>query len=227
MVGKSFKSLGNEIGIMVTLGNGKASIQVVNLLSMHILRSPVGKDAACANVVEIVQVLGGIVAYLVDVELQQGVDRLAFQSYIIIIGGGDNGHFGLSIAQATQLATRQLITFLIDALLSLYGLLTILIEFTVLAATLAESHLLHISDQQFQLVICQTGCFDEQRVGTMVVHADHCNEGESVKSLGTSVVIRQRSFQCLLRIVLRRVDITIVIGIGKRIQLVHRFLIGR
>ena len=105
-------------------------------------------------------------------------------------------------------------------------LFTVFVESTVVTATLAEAHLLHLGNQQFYLVIGQRQRLVQLLLSLIVIHAYQRDESQVVKSLGTSV-IKRRLLVGLLSIILCRVDVAIVKGIGKRIQLVHRCLIGR
>ena len=46
-------------------------------------------------------------------------------------------------------------TFLIDTFLMCYGTFTMLIEGTIIAATLTKSHLLYFGHQKFNLIVCE------------------------------------------------------------------------
>ena len=83
---------------MVTLGDRQATVQIVYLLSMYLVGRTLGQNTACTNVIQVVQVLSRITTQFVKVQLLQGFDGLAFQSYIIIIGGVDNGKLRFCIA---------------------------------------------------------------------------------------------------------------------------------
>ena len=183
-------------------------------------------DAAGTYIVQIVQVLGRVLLHLFAYGIQ-GTDSLTRQSYIIIIGGGDNGQLALGIDQPLLLTFVKRRTLLVDTLQRTAGLLTIVVELTVARLALTQAHLLNIADQQFQLVVCNLSHLVQQRFGLGIVHLDDTYKGQMIQGLCLSVRIVVGMVECLLGIKSRRINVTIMIGIRNTIQLVHRLPILR
>ena len=176
---------------MVTLGYLQAAQQVVELLLSNVVLGALGNDATRSNVVEIVQELGRVLLHILG-RLHQGINALLLQSYIIIIGGTDDGQFRFGIEQPPLLALRQQLALLVDAPQGLPGLFTVVIELTVMGAALTQAHLLHVGHQQFQLVIGNGRNGVEQLSGLVIVHADDAHEGQMIQGLGLAVAIACR-----------------------------------
>ena len=102
---------------MKTLGNGETTAEEVHLLLIDVVRAAFSDDAACSHVVEVVKVLCRVMAHLVDIDFHQGFYGLALQADIIIIGGTDNGQFGLRINHALLQAFGERAALFVDALL--------------------------------------------------------------------------------------------------------------
>ena len=75
---------------------------MVELQLVDILLGALCQYAASTNVVEVVQILCRIALYLVGVNLSQGLYRLSLKTYIIIIGGVDNGVLCFCIEQLAR-----------------------------------------------------------------------------------------------------------------------------
>ena len=67
MVGKPLLGLRFKIDIATTLGYAQATVQAFHLLLVNLLGSSLGEHTACTDIVEIVKVLGGIVADLIGI----------------------------------------------------------------------------------------------------------------------------------------------------------------
>ena len=180
-----------EIGVMVTLGYLQATQQVVELLLGDIVLGALCNDATRSDVVEIVQELGRVLLHILRC-LHQGINALLLQSYIIIIGGTDDGQFRFSIEQPLLLALCQQLAFLIDASQGFPGPFAVVIELTVMGAALTQAHLLHVSHQQFQLVVGNRRDGVEQLSGLVIVHADDAHEGQMIQGLGLTVAVACR-----------------------------------
>ena len=189
---QGFLGLGDKIDVAATLGNGQAATQQPHLFLADIVSRAFGHDASGAGIVEIVQILCRVMAHLVDVELLHGFDGLRLQTYIIIIGGSDNGHFRLGIAQPLALMVAQHAAFLVDALLSLDSLLTILVEGPVITAALTKAHVLNVADQQLQLIVGGGTDLLKETVCLAIVHASHRHESQMVQGFGTLRCIGRR-----------------------------------
>ena len=87
------------------------------------------------------------------VKRRQRIDGLSLQSYIIIVGTLNDGHFTLRIEQPQLQPLRQSEALLVDALQSLGCLFAIVIELTIGRPALAEPHLLNVRNEQLYLVI--------------------------------------------------------------------------
>ncbi len=156
-----------------------------------------------------------------------GIDRLTFQTYVIVVGALNDGHFGLGINHALLQAFRQQETLLVDAVQTIYCQLAVVVELAVVGASLTESHVLDVGNEQFHLVVGEQGYRVKPPFGFVVVHAHHADESQVVECFGLSVVVGRGGAVGQLRIVGRRVKTTVVIGIRNRIQLVHRLPIRR
>ena len=205
MFGQRLLGLCLEIGIVEPLGDGQTAAQEVHLLVVDVFRRALGDDAACTDVVEVVQVLCRVAAYLVGVDGLEGLDGLAFQAYIIIIGGVDNGKLRFSIAQALLLTGCQLVALLVDAEHAVQGMFTEVVEFLVARTALAQAHLLHIAYEEFQLIVGECRNSTKQGVSPMVFHACNGSKGQVVQSFGRTLGCRS--------IILDGIKIAIVIGV--------------
>ena len=78
---------------MESSGNGQTAAQKVDFLLIDIVGAAFRDNTTGTDIVEVVQVLGRIVAYLVKIDFHEGFDRLPFQADIVVIGGSDNGIF--------------------------------------------------------------------------------------------------------------------------------------
>ena len=189
MVSKGFFGLGLEVDEAITLSNGQTVVQMVYLVVAYLLRGTFGQDTSSPDVIQVVQVLRRIMTHGIKVYLPECLDRLAFQTDIIIIGGGDNGHLRFSIEQTATLMRTQLAALLVDALKGIDSLLATLVELAILAATLTQTHLLHIADQQLYLIVALGYRFSQQTISQRIVHSDHRSKGQMVQRFSTSVFI--------------------------------------
>ena len=114
-----------------------------------------------------------------------------------------------------------------DALQMVLGTLTMFIEGAIVRASLTKAHQLDLSDKEFYLVVRDRQRLGKLLVGLVVVHAHHRDKSHIVQRLSTSGIIAVRSCVGSLSINLCRINIPIMTGIRKRIQLVHRCLVGR
>ena len=146
MVSQCLLGLCLEIDITIAFCHAETAIQIIDFLLTYLFRGTFRKHTACPDVVEIVEILGGIVAHLVCIQLLKGFHTLALQSHIIIIGGSDNSHFRFSIGQTLALMLRKLGTLFIDAFKGPDGLFAPFVKLTILRTTLTEAHLLDITN---------------------------------------------------------------------------------
>ena len=153
MFGQRLLGLCFKEGIVITLRNGQASVQIVDLLGKYLCRRPFGQDAACPDIIEVVQILRRVALQFMEINLPEGLDRLALQADIIIIGGVDNGKLALGIEQSALLARTQYVALLVNALHASDGTLAEVMEVLVAGTPLAEAHHLHIADEDFYLVV--------------------------------------------------------------------------
>ena len=153
MIGQRLLGLCLEIGIAIALGHTETTVQAFYLLLMNLFRSAISQHSACTDVVEIVQVLGSVVAHLIGIQLLKSLHTLALQSYIIIIGGSDNSHFRFRISQSLALTLSELVTLFVDARKSLDSLFATFVKLTILRTALTEAHLLDIAHQQLHLIV--------------------------------------------------------------------------
>ena len=125
---------------------------MVNLLLGSLRDNTTGTD-----VIQIVEVLCCIALYFFGIDGIKCINRLLFESYIIIVGRVYDSIFGFGIQQQTFVALGKLVALFVDTLHGTVGHLTELVESTVVGAALTKAHLLNVSYQVLQLVI---GCFD-------------------------------------------------------------------
>ena len=184
---------------------------------MNLFRSAISQHSACTDVVEIVQVLGSVVAHLIGIQLLKSLHTLALQSYIIIIGGSDNSHFRFRISQSLALTLSELVTLFVDARKSLDSLFATFVKLTILRTALTEAHLLDIAHQQLYLIVGKHNSFCQQTIGLGIIHGDQRNKSQMGKCLSTSSLITLRKAQGLTGIQRCRIDIAVMIGIRKRI----------
>ena len=226
MLRESLKGIGCEIGIAGLSRGEEAAHQMVELALVDLLLRALSEDAACADVVEIVEVLGRVALHLVGIDGAQGLDGLPLETYIIIIGGIDNGILCLSIEEALLLTLCQRGTLLVDAVDATNGTFTVIVEVLVARTALAQAHLLDITYEQFKLIISQFRDFVQQFLRIVIGHAHDTDEGQIVERLSTACIITFSEVVSPLGASLHGVNIPIVIGIGLSIQHVHRLPIS-
>ena len=177
MVGQRLLGLCLEIGIVVSQGDIQAARQTIHLLLIDVLLTAVSNDATSAHVVEVIQELSRIAAHLVRVDSHECVDGLALEAYIIIIGGIDDAKLRLGIAQALLLAGVELVAFLVDTFHTGHGTLAEIVEVLVARTTLAKTHLLDVTHQEFQLIVGHLGNLVQIVLCGLIVHSDHLDKG--------------------------------------------------
>ena len=187
--GNGLKGIGHEVGEVVALGYLVAAQQVVHLLLVDVVGRPFGEYASGADVVEVVQELGRVALHLLGVDGHECLDRLLVEAYIIIIGGSDDGQFGLGIEQASLLALAEQMALLVDALQAVDGPFTIVVEVLGARTALAEAHLLDVADEQFQLVVGDFGNAVEHALRTVVFHLGNVPERLVVQSLSVAICV--------------------------------------
>ena len=180
-----------------------------------------GNDATRSDIIEVVQILGGVALHLVGVNLFQRLYGLSLQSHIIIIGGVDDGIFCLGIAQDTQIAFGQQVAFFVDATQGTIGQLTVFIERTVVGTTLTETHLLHIRHKALYLIVSDFRNITQAFLRLVILHPYDVDKGQMIQGLCPTLVVMTGAIVGLLGIMLRRVEVTIMIGIRQTIQPVH------
>ena len=157
----------------LALGYLETAQQAVHLLLKDFLCRPFGQNAAGTNVVEIVQELRRVLFHLLGVYGLQGLNRLLLKTYIIIIGGIDNGKLCLGIEQPAALALVQQVALFVDAVHACDSTLTEVIEVLVARAALTKAHLLNIAHQHFQLIVSQFRNLVQQLPYGLIVHFGH------------------------------------------------------
>ena len=80
----------------------EATQQMVEFLLINLLLSTIGDDATRADIIQVVQPLRRIKAEIININVLESINRLPFQTYIIIIGRSNNRHFRLSVTQTLQ-----------------------------------------------------------------------------------------------------------------------------
>ena len=162
---------------------------MVELFLIDVLLRASGNDTTRTDIVQIVEPLRRVETKIVDINALEGIDRLSLQTYIIIIGRGDDGHFRLSIAQTLQLCLAQLASLLIDSLQGLHRILTVFVELAILGTTLTKTHLLNVSNKLFYLIISDLWNFIQPLLRLIVLHLDNIGEGQVVEGFCPTLVI--------------------------------------
>ena len=119
----------------------------------------------------------------------------------------------------------ELRAFLIDALEGIDGLFAAFIKLTILGTALAKTHLLDITHQQVNLIVGKCYGFRQQTVSLGIVHGDQRDESQVSQSFCTTVLVVRSKLQGLAGIMRSGIDIAVMIGIGKGIQLIYRTLL--
>ena len=99
MLRKGLECIGGEIRIIALTGVDETTQQMVELFLINFLLSTCGNNPTRADIIKVVQPLGSVASEIVDIDVLKGIYRLSLQTYIIIIGGSDNGHLRFCIAQ--------------------------------------------------------------------------------------------------------------------------------
>ena len=193
---------------------------MVELLLDNLLLRPLSDDAARTYIIHIIKVLGRIAQHLAGMDAPQGLDALTLESYIIIIGGIDDGVLRLGIEQAVLIVGREQRALFIDAKDGLISQLAILMELTIARTTLTEAHLLHIGDELLHLVIGGLDDFIKELFSLIILHTDDVDEGEVVKGLCPTRRITIRQVASTSCVDFSRIEVAVMIGIGLGIQLV-------
>src|SRR5574344_197733 len=97
------KRVGCEEWIIVLTGDEETTHKTVKLPLRNIVCCTISNDATSSNIIKIVEILGCITLNIaIRIYFIDCIDRLSFQSYIIIISGIDDGKFRFGINQSTQ-----------------------------------------------------------------------------------------------------------------------------
>ena len=189
MFGKSLNGISSEIGIIGPSCQEETAHQMVELLLVDLLLGSLSDDATRPDVIEIVQELCRIADDLIGINRLQGINRLSLETYIIIIGGVDNGVFGLCIEQHPSVALREQRLIFLDTHHGQIGQFTILMELPVTRTSLTETHLLDIGHQELELVISNGRHLVEQAVGPIVLHPDDAGKSHMIECLCLTIRI--------------------------------------
>ena len=220
--GEGLEGIGSEIGIVATTGQEEAAHQVVELLLVDLVLRALGDDAARSDVVEVVEVLGRVALHLVGIDGVEGLDRLLLESYIIVIGGVDDGILGLGIKQGATIVVGEIVDLFMDAADGLISQFAILMELAVARTTLTETHLLDVGDEALYLMVGGLDDLVEDALSLVVLHAHDVDEGEVVEGLCPTRTVAFSERCGTLGIGCCRVGIAVVIGVSCFIQLVDR-----
>ena len=147
MLGERLQSIGSEIRIVALTRNHEATQQMVELLLVDLLLRALGKDAASADVIEIIEVLRCVALYFIGVDGLQSLNRLPLKTDIIIIGGVDDGVLRLGIEHAVAVFVGEQFALFVDTVQHTVSLFTVFMELTVAGPALTEAHLLNITDE--------------------------------------------------------------------------------
>ena len=220
MFGERLEGIGREERHIGMARQEEAAHQMVELLLVDLLLGTLGDDAASTYIIHIIKVLGRVAHHLVGMDAPQGINTLALETYIIIIGGIDDGVLRLGIEQTALVMGREQRALFIDATDGLISQLTILVELAIARTALTESHLLNIGDELLHLVIGSLNGFVKELFGLIILHTDDVDEGEVIQGLCPTRRITIRQVASTSCVDFSRIEVAIMIGIGLGVQLV-------
>ena len=227
MVSQAFQSLCLEIGITLTVCDTKTTVQNIYFVGMYLLRVVSSQHSTCTDVIEIVQILSCITTHGFSVQRMDSINRLSLKTYVIIIDGIDNGHLRLCINHTLLKAVRQFLALFTDTQQMVLRTLPMFIESAVIRTTLTETHILNFGNIELYLIISYRQSLVKLLFSMVVMHTNHRDKCHVVECLSTPSSIANSSIVSSLRINLCRVNVSVVTGIGERIQLVHRLPVWR
>ena len=208
-------------------GEHVAAHEVVELALADGFLCPGGEDAACADVVVVVQQLRHVGLYLaVGIDLPDGLDGRLFQSHIIIIGGGDDGELCPRIHHAAPLAGGEQALVLLDAVEPLLCLLVVVVELLVERLALAETHELDVRHQKLHLVVGDLEYGVELGKGFREAHLHQVGERQVVQGLCPSGIVPLRQPVRPPGIQVDRVEAAVMEGVGLVVAGIHLLLVG-
>ena len=202
--------------------NHETTQQMIELLLVDLFLCALGDDTTSTDVIEVVEELGGVALHLIRINGIEGLDRLTFKTYVIIIGGVDDSILRICIEQTLEVVIGKGIALFIDATDGLIGQLAELMELAIAGTALTEAHLLDVGDETLNLMIGGLDDFSEESFCLVVFHPDDVNKGQVVEGLCPTRTIACSELYSTLGISLGGINIAVVIGIRKRIQLVDR-----
>ena len=170
--------------------------------------------------------MGRVALDVVGIDGVKRLDRVLLQTYIIIIGGVDDGILALGITETALQTGREFATLFVDTTQGTIGQFTELMELTVAGTSLAETHLLDISHHAFHLVVAGLESLLQQTLSLIILHPDDTDESQVVAGLCPAILISFRLLISSQGIRLGRINIPIVRRIGKGVQLVHSVPVG-
>lgn len=171
--------------------------------------------------------MGGVSPQVVvGVDGMYGFDGRLFESYIIIIGGSDDGEFGACIRHTFLGTCGQHSVLFVDATQASVGIIHIVVELFVAAFTLTKAHLLDVGNKQFYLVVGDLGHLFELVGGFAILHLGDVVERKVVERLGLTVVIGLGKGQSTVGINACRVEVAVMTGVRKVVQPVYLFVVG-
>ena len=131
-----------------------ASYEILKLLLFNSFLCVRIDNTTRADVIEVGQQLCYVCLNLsIRVNLVDGFDGWLFQTYIIIIGGGNDSKLRAGIDHTTSLTRREQCFVFFNTMKSFLCLFIVVVELLIERLTLTETHQLDISNQQFYLVI--------------------------------------------------------------------------
>ena len=179
-------------------------------------------NAASTYIIMISKELSRIVANLpIWIDEQERIDRLLFQTYIIIIGGSDNLELGGCIDHSSLEVGVQRFWFFLYAMHTSDSTLTIVVKVFVLRLTLTKAHALNISHQQFHLIVGDQSNAVQKFVGILIIHFQYADKSEVVQCFCLACGITISCCQSTFGINRSGIKIAIMIRIGYFVQLVN------
>ena len=164
---------------------------------------------------------------LVGINIIEGFHHRFIETHIIEISGIDDVKLTMGIRSPPAFTRGQIARFFLQTTQTRNGFLAVRIKIFVVGFSLTDTHVLHIGNEKFQLIVAFVLYKGEPFLGFLVIHLRHLDESQVVTSLGIPCAIVVGKAQRSLSQHLSRIKIAIVISIGKVIQPIHLLLVRR
>lgn len=129
----------------------------------------------------------------------------------------------MGIDEPLFLMRRQHITLFANAGNASLRLFIIIIKLFISRLSLAQSHVLHVGNKQFYLIVCNGINRIKELCGMLKIHSHDINKGQVVECLSLSGIITAAQLERAASINSRRIQVSVMIGIRLFVQHVSLF----